>query len=149
MVKIRKAMKRDLESYILLRKSSLKDYSSIVGKKLTITKKQIQKEFYDILKNKKRFLFLIEESGNVVGFLIGNTFISAYNDIGYIDDLFILRNYRRKGFASKLINKFIKILKKKKIKLIRLGVNPKNKIAIKLYNKIGFKIKHYELDKII
>lgn len=146
-MKIRFANKKDLGSYIVLKKASIKDYSAIIGKKLVISEKQIRQEFYDILKNKKRFLFLAEESGKIVAYLIGNTFISSYNDIGYIDDLFVLRDYRGKGFAHKLINEFINFLKKRKIKIIRLGVNTKNKVAIKMYNKFGFKLKHYEMDK--
>ena len=39
------------------------------------------------------------------------------------------------------------MLKRKKIKKCRLGVNIKNNKAIKLYRDMGFEIKHYEMDK--
>jgi len=45
-----------------------------------------------------------------------------------------------------LMKSFIKFLKAKNIKKCKLGVNIKNKKAIKLYKKLGFKLSHYEMD---
>jgi len=46
-----------------------------------------------------------------------------------------------------LIKNFIRVTKKKEAQKLRLGVNPRNGNAIKLYKKLGFKITHYELEK--
>ena len=55
--------------------------------------------------------------------------------------IFIDHKYRRKGLATKIIQHLEKLAHEKKIKKITMRVMPKNKPAIKLYEKIGFKEK--------
>ena len=52
--------------------------------------------------------------------------------------IFIDHKYRRKGLATKIIQHLEKLAHEKKIKNITMRVMPKNKPAIKLYEKIGF-----------
>lgn len=52
----------------------------------------------------------------------------------------IRKEYRGMGLGKKLMKEIIRLSRKRlKIKLIRLSVFEKNKIAIKLYEKFGFK----------
>jgi len=46
-----------------------------------------------------------------------------------------------------LMKELIREAKQKKCKNIRLGVLTKNKIAQKIYHKLGFKTTHYEMKK--
>jgi len=45
------------------------------------------------------------------------------------------------------MNKIFSILKKKSIHICRLEVNSRNKPAIKIYKKWGFKIDKYKMNK--
>ncbi len=140
-MKIRKAKKEDLENYLELRKKWLKEYRKRINKKKYI------KEFNDILSSKKRFLFIAEENKKVIGFLIGNIYFQNYKKIGYIDDIFVTKKERRKKVGTSLIKEFIKILRKRKIHKIKIGVEIKNEKAIEFYKKLNFKITYYEMEK--
>ena len=92
-------------------------------------------------------MFIIEEDKNIKGFVIGTLIKNNYQYSTYLDEIYVDRNSRRKGFSKLLLNEFAKWSKLKKAKIMRLGVNVNNKKAMKLYNKIGFEIKHYEMEK--
>lgn len=146
-MKIRKAKKEDFRQYLRLKKQSLNEYSNLINEKIKRTNNDIKKEFNEFFLSKKRFLLFVEKDNEIEGYLIGSIIRSDYQTIGYVDDLFISKNFRKKGGAKKLIEEFIKILKRNKIKKCRLGVNIKNNKAIRLYRNMGFEIKHYEMDK--
>lgn len=146
-MKIRKAKKEDFRQYLRLKKQSLNEYPNLINEKIKRTNNDIKKEFNEFFLSKKRFLLFVEKDNEIEGYLIGSIIRSDYQTIGYVDDLFISKNFRKKGGAKKLIEEFIKILKRNKIKKCRLGVNIKNNKAIRLYRNMGFEIKHYEMDK--
>ncbi|PIN93262.1 hypothetical protein COU56_03750 [Candidatus Pacearchaeota archaeon CG10_big_fil_rev_8_21_14_0_10_31_9] len=145
-MKIQKAKKEDLRKYLKIKRESLKEYSKMSGCKINLTDNQIKKELIESINNPKKFTLLIGD-GEIAGYLIGSIIISEHKSYGYIDDIFIYRKFRGHGLGTDLIKEFIKILKHKKINKLRLGVNINNKKAIKLYERLGFKLKHYEMDK--
>ena len=147
MIKITKAKKNDFKEYLGLKEKSLKEYSKITQQKIPINHKEIKKEFKEFFNSPKRFLLFAKDGNTIVGFLIGTLITYIFRKTGYIDDIFVKREFRKKGIASLLIKNFIQITEKKGARKFRLGVNPKNKNAIKLYKKLGFKITHYELEK--
>jgi|SRR3989344_642105 len=146
-MKIRKADKKDFEDYKILRKESLEYYKKISDEKLRFSDKQIKNEFREILSNPKRVLLIIEEDKTIKGFIIGTLIKNNYQCNSYLDEIYVDKNFRRKGLSKLLLNEFAKWSKLKKAKIMRLGVNVNNKKAMKLYNKIGFEIKHYEMKK--
>jgi len=146
-IKIRKARKEDLKEYLRLRKEWEKEYSIIINQKLKSTDEQIKKEFKKIINDKKRYLLIISEGKKMLGYLTASFFSNNYGKFAYIDDIFIIKKYRRRGLATELTKNFLNILRKKRIKSVRLGVNINNKKALKLYKKLGFKLTHYEMDK--
>ena len=146
-IKIRYTTKKDLKDYLELRKLVNKEHEKITSQKINITEKQIKKEFSHFVTSSKQMILFAEENKEVVGCLAISIYKGLYKKVGFIDDIFVLKDYRKKEIATKLINEFMGILKKKKINYIRLGVNPKNKVAQNLYKKLGFKITHYEMEK--
>ena len=147
-MKIRKAKKEDFSGYLKLKRAEDKDYSKITGKKITYLGDSIlRKEFLEILRDKKILLLVVEENKKLIGYMHATFFKNIYRKGGYVGDLFVLREFRRKGIATKLINKFIKALKNRGYKMISLSVNIKNKKAIILYKKLGFNICNYDLKK--
>ncbi len=69
--------------------------------------------------------------------------------IGYISSFCLLRKYRGKGIAQKLLRESILYSKRKGMKKIRLEVNPKNLPAINLYKQFDFYIIKNDADSII
>jgi len=147
-IEIRKARKEDFDEYLKLKREEKKDYSKIVCKKITYPKDKIlKKEFNDALVFKKHLILVVEEDKKLIGYLHGTYFSNPYSKGGYVEDIFVLKEFRKRGIAKNLINKFIKILKNKGYKKIQLSVNPKNIGAIKLYKNLGFEIFHFDLRK--
>ena len=107
---------------------------------------RIRKEFRDLIKMPRRNLFIAEENKELMAFLIATEIKNAFKRIGYIDDIFVEKEFRRRGIASQLIKDFVKRMNNKKIKKFRLGVDIKNKPAIELYEKLGFNITQYEME---
>jgi len=62
-----------------------------------------------------------------------------YKKRGMIHLLFVKQRYRRKGVGSKLITNALSYLKAKKLKWIGIRALSKNKQAMKLYERFGFK----------
>jgi ribosomal protein S18 acetylase RimI-like enzyme len=146
-MKIRKASKKDSKEYLDLRKENLNEYSKTIRKEIKISEKKIKQEFKEIFSDTKKNLIVLEKDKKLRGYFIGSLLINPWKEMGYLDDIFVQKNFRRNGFGTLLIKEFVKTLKSKKINTLRLGVNLKNKVALKMYNKIGFKITHYEMDK--
>ena len=56
----------------------------------------------------------------------------------YVDNIAVDENYRKRGFATAIINKMIEYCLEKKASLITLEVRESNSAAIALYEKMGF-----------
>lgn len=63
-----------------------------------------------------------------------------YADAGSIDALRVGTEHRNKGYATKLMNELINYAKKQNLGNIYLRVNKHNLGAIRLYDKLGFKV---------
>lgn len=146
-MRIRKAKKEDFDQYKVLRKKGLEDYQRLADEKLKISSKRIKEELEEIFSNKKRIIFVIEENKEIKAYIIGTLIKNVYQCVTYIDDIFVRKDARKKGFGKLLIDEFTKWSKSKKATRVRLGVRVNNKKAIDLYKKIGFEIKHYEMEK--
>ena len=144
-MKIRKAVKNDLLNYVSLRREDILEYSHIIKEDIKIDEEKLKKEFKDLIDSKENIVFIAEEGNELVGYLNGNILKNIWQESGYINDLFVTKNFKRKGVGTQLIKSFIEYLKKKKIKKCKLGVNIKNTPAIALYNELGFKTDHYEM----
>ncbi len=117
MIEIKKARKSDLNVYLILKKNEEKDYSKIIGKKIKYPKDAILKrEFNEALKSKKRLILLAEDKKRILGYLHGTYFFNSYDNGGYVEDIFVLSSERGKGIGKKLIQEFIRVLKRKKYK---------------------------------
>ncbi len=114
-----------------------------------------------INKYKKAFTKIIKDSNNEIFIMILNdqingmmqlTFIPGLSMQGItscqIESVRIKKEYRDKGYGSKLINKGIEIAKINKCGLIQLTSNKKRKKAINFYKKLGFLSTHksFKLD---
>lgn len=90
--------------------------------------------YNEILNNKSYEIHKIYENEDIAGFAITIDMIDAMEIIRIAID----KNYRRKGFAEKLIRNIIFKTKTKLYENIFLEVRASNKAAINLYEKTGF-----------
>ncbi len=83
--------------------------------------------------------FLIaEESGKIVGFIVG---VKTTQNVARILMLAVVQSKRRKKIGSLLLHHFVEIMDLLQIKEIELEVRTRNKTAIAFYHKHGFTIK--------
>ena len=81
----------------------------------------------------KVFVKILNEK--IVGFISLYIFLDEAN----LQQIAVLEDFRRKGIASELIEYSIEYLKLNKVKKFYLEVNETNFVAIKTYEKFGFK----------
>jgi len=147
-MEITKAKKEYFKDYLFLKRKEERDYSKITGRKIKYpTDKILRKEFNESISSDKNLILFAKENKEMIGYIQCNYTKNPYSKLGYIDDLFVLKKFRRKGIATKLIVEFTKILKKKGYKKLQMSVNTRNTNAISLYKKLGFEIFHYGLRK--
>ncbi|MDD3065129.1 MAG: ribosomal protein S18-alanine N-acetyltransferase [Endomicrobiaceae bacterium] len=106
---------------------------------------EIQKESFSdnwsekmfIAESKNKFSnFKINKTGGITaGFII----YRLIEDEAEILNIVVAKEFRDKNFGKALLTHAIEDLKEKKTKTIFLEVNERNKTAIGLYNKTGFK----------
>ncbi len=115
---------------------TLKDYEKI--------KDNLKEEFDDFWTpeillselNNKNSRYIVAKKGNEI---VGFAGIIITPDSVEITNIVTKKRERKKGIGNLLLDKIIKIGEKTKRNNISLEVNEKNKIAINLYNKFGFK----------
>lgn len=146
-MKIRKAKKDDFEGFLELWYMWEKEYLKLNPNAAKFDKLKLKKLFLDLISGKDKILLVAEDKKDLTAFLMGTLIKSAYNKLGYIDDIFVLKGSRGKKVGAKLMKEFFKILKENKIKRISLGVNIKNKKAKKFYEYLGFVATQYEMHK--
>ena len=81
------------------------------------------------------FFFVFEEEGEILGYAGLQTVL----DEGYVTNIAVTSNARKKGIGSALTEKIISFGKEKKLSFVTLEVRESNLAAISLYKKFGFK----------
>jgi ribosomal protein S18 acetylase RimI-like enzyme len=145
-MKIRKAIKKDFEEYCRVKVEGTREYALIIKKHINIPNKlELKKEFFEFINKKDKRGYLFFEDKKLVGYILVSTQDNAWSKFGYIQDIFVKKEFRKKRIATQLILEFLSYAKFKKINQIFLSVNIENNIAIKLYKKLGFKINKYDM----
>lgn len=130
MVKVRLFQKGDIEHIAQIEDES---FTSPYPKYFL---KLLAKSFPDL------FLVLIEPQNDIehiCGYAVAEVNQVEHFSNGHIISVAISRPYRRKGFGTELIHELIRRFKVKNCKQVSLEVRIKNQVAIKMYQKLGFK----------
>jgi len=150
-MKIRRAKKGDLIKIWEIEKESQGHHTKISQAEYKIlnkskTDKKAKLEFIKGLQkevNNKKVIFLVAEvSGNAVGWIWSKMGVWKWSDnppkMLWIEDIGILRKYRRKRIGQKLLDETEKIAKSKGMEYSYLTVWLKNKPAHNFYRKNKF-----------
>jgi len=85
-------------------------------------------------KNSEMFILLLDEK--IIGFT--GLIYYEWNNTIQISNIFVHPDYRKKGYASKLINHLINKVKKTKYRCL-IAEAPSLNSVLKLYQKLGFR----------
>jgi len=102
------------------------------------TGKELRKNF----SRKDSKIFVAIDHNKIVGYVIGWIKVRKLSHIkkcGYCSDLFVLKEYRRRGLGTKLIRKFEEWCKKKGIRYLELDTHVNNRVGKVFYPSCGFK----------
>lgn len=91
--------------------------------------------FLQDLRGDKVKVFVKIQNEKIVGFISLYIFLDEAN----LQQIAVLEDFRRKGIASELIEYSVEYLKQNNVKKFYLEVNETNFVAIKTYEKFGFK----------
>lgn len=120
---------------IIIDKMTSEDVSGVtIIEKECFTNPWSYDAFLSELENDKAITFVAIADHVVVGFINGRVML----DEGYINNVAVTKNYRRKNIADMLINKLIEFAKQKKLAFLTLEVRKSNQAGIELYKKHGF-----------
>jgi len=109
-------------------------------------KKKRLEEFKKDIKSSLKYVVVIEEKGEIIGFGIAN--VNKENKkFGATPMIYVKKEFRKKGVASKIKKELLKWLKSKKVKYVSTGMFIKNKPSINLNKKFGFKIVAIRMQK--
>jgi ribosomal-protein-alanine N-acetyltransferase len=97
-------------------------------------------------------LFIVTKvEGSIVGYAIGDIEWRRGIKIGHVMNIAIAKEWRRKGFAEKLLNELEVRLRERGAKIAYLEVRASNTSAQRLYKKIGYReagvLPHYYRDE--
>lgn len=89
-------------------------------------------------------IFLVaEDSSKLIGYAVAEiqrrseVFVVAEN--GYINDVFVMAEYRKKGIANMFLKEIRDWFVGKKVDYVELTVHPNNEIGKRAWSKFGFK----------
>jgi len=82
---------------------------------------------------------IAREEGNIVGFVSGVIQAEENSLIGHIVTIDVLRSHRRMGLGIKLLQEIERIFKEKDVKTCCLEAREDNKVALNLYQKLGYR----------
>ena len=139
----RKAIEKDIDIIVKLN-SELDNSQRAPFRKIKKNSEPIVKKFFlSAIKSKKQISFVAENKKEIIGFIIVS--IRSAPQIfenkleAVITDLFVKKEFRKIGVAKTLIKKAKQFAKKQNCPYVRLNVYYSNKLAQKVYDKIGFK----------
>lgn len=154
-MKIRNAKKEDFEEYFKLESEFAEHNNRAASRKdfrYRLIKSKIKKHFMRKLSQKKKMFLVLEDDGGLQGYLFGEVeaisrFGYKYNvdNIGYLENCFIRKGYRGKGYFPMMTDRFFRWLRTKKIKYCVLHVSVTNEAAKTAYRKHGFKPEEYKM----
>lgn len=104
-----------------------------------------RKQLLNYQKEDKNQILVAETNGEIVGYIcfynpINERFgLKTKHFFGGVLELYVKHEFRRKRIATRLMQQCINYLKSKGAKDVRVDVLMRNKKAINLYRKLGFK----------
>ena len=95
------------------------------------------------LSSEWRAVFIAVDDGNIIGMVLGKIFrsmyIQGYERTGYISNLYVKKEFRKRGAGEKLTKAVLDWFRSKDATALTLEVYEANDTAKDFYHKLGFK----------
>jgi ribosomal protein S18 acetylase RimI-like enzyme len=150
----RQLKKKDFEKFYEMEKDFARDNKKLVKQKIfqyDIVKSECKKDFLKKVVAKNGYFFAIEDKEKLVGYIYGAvvTLPKGYGakEMGYINKLYTNKKYRGLGLATKLVDDYLRFLKREKIMHCSMNVSVDNTHAFEIYKHFGFKPFEYKMLK--
>lgn len=92
-----------------------------------------------LLTDSNSMILVSRVKGEIVGFIIGKTYMDKKPATGQILTIDVSPKHRRKGIGQRLLQEIEKTFKDKGVKICYLEVQENNFVALSLYQKLGYK----------
>lgn len=135
---IREASENDLKSILEIYNDAILNTTAIYAYKIQTLKEK--KQWYEKKKQDGYPLLIFEENDKVVGFATFGPFREwpAYK-YTIEHSIYVHKDYRKRGIATKLMKEIIKIANKREYATLVAGIDAANEGSIKMHEKMGFK----------
>ncbi|SKA74851.1 phosphinothricin acetyltransferase [Clostridium sp. USBA 49] len=135
---IREASEKDLKSILDIYNDAILNTTAIYAYKIQTLEEK--KQWYEKKKQNGYPLLVFEENGMVAGFATFGPFREwpAYK-YTIEHSVYVHKDYRNQGIATKLMKKIIEIANEKEYATLVAAIDSSNKTSIKMHEKIGFK----------
>ena len=158
---VRKARIKDVPAILKLFSEFMKEHGQIVSQRNPLLKPHIKRKRNAVnifrnfieknIQSSKSFVNIAEVDGKIAGYSL--SFIKdlppvyEVDKVGYISDLYVKKEFRKKNIASIFKDEAFKFFRKKGIRYKSIMVNQENKHAHSIYKKWGFFEYHIEMRK--
>lgn len=144
-MEIRKATMKDFEEVLKIKLESKEEERKFNDELESVEK--VKKHYEEYLKNdlnsEWRAIFIAIEDKQTIGFVTGKIYrtlyVCGFQRCGFISNVFVKKQFRKRKIAEKLIFEMIDWFKKKNATQLSLELYENNVPAINLYHKLGFK----------
>jgi len=96
-----------------------------------------------LIRSKNALVVVAVVNKKIVGYMLGKIEkrppVLKVGKFGHLNDAFVLKKYRNQGIGKRLTEEFMQWFKSKKIKIVELEVDVRNKIGLKAWGSLGFK----------
>lgn len=149
-----------MDNKMIFRRATTKDLKGILNLNFELFKKEYnefdkslnlkwtfgregRKYFKEKITKKDSFVEVAELEGRIIAYLCGGMserlFYRKDGKYAELENMFIDKNFRRKGIGEKLTKNFVIWCKKNKVDNVSVTASSKNSPAVSLYRKAGFK----------
>jgi ribosomal protein S18 acetylase RimI-like enzyme len=105
-------------------------------------KEKYSEDILDELRENPDLSFVATDKGNVVGYVLAET----HNSDAVLEDIAVAKEYQGKNVGKSLLEKELKVLKRKGVKIVLAEVHYKCASAIPFYYKHNFRITGFVQD---
>ncbi len=92
-------------------------------------------------------IFVLDDQGSVAGFVWVAVRVDLQGAYGSVDQVYLKPPYRRKGYGELLMKAADDFIKRQGLKTARLYVTKDNVDAVQLYEREGYEITRYEMER--
>ncbi len=141
---VREALRRDVPALMALW-NEMMEFHSGIDPRFKISgnyHRELERHFVESMRSGVSRLFVMELEGKIVGYILGELHqrkpIYPAGNYGFISDLCVSSEYRRRGFGRKLVEELMQWFESRKVNSIELFLLEANPTSTAFWSTLGF-----------